>query len=69
MYPGTPLITFMQSQKQLKKQPIFQETLEQEITYIPINETQELIERLAYLTNSQAFIVPMKFWRDIRLSL
>jgi len=49
-----------QLQNQLKKQHIFQEVLEQEMTYIPINEKQELIEKLIYLTTRQAVIIPWK---------
>ena len=59
----------MQTQNQLKKQSIAKKVYDQEITYIPINENQELLEKLAYLTNHQAVIVPMKFWRNIQLSL
>ena len=43
--------------------------LEQEITYIPIDEQQELIKKLVHLTRRQAVIIPWKFWRNIRLSL
>lgn len=46
-----------------------QRALEQEMTYIPIDEQQELIKKLVHLTNSQAVVIPWKFWRNIRLSL
>ena len=51
------------------KMNIQQKILEQEMTYIPIDEQQELIKELVYLTNRQAIIVQWKFWRNIRLSL
>ena len=56
-------------QNQLKKQPILQKADDQEMTYIPIDEQQELINKLVYLTNSQAVIIPRKLWRNIQLSL
>jgi len=58
----------MQIQSQLKKEHVFPKDVEQEITYIPINEQQELIKKFVHLTNSQAVIIPWKFWRNIRLS-
>ena len=48
---------------------IQQKALEQEFTYIPINEQQELIKKFVHLTNRQAVIIPWKFWRNIQLSL
>ena len=51
------------------KMNIQQRALEQEITYIPIDEQQELIKELVQLINRQAVIIPWKFWRNIRLSL
>jgi hypothetical protein len=48
---------------------IQQRALEQEMTYIPIDEQQELIKKLVHLSNHQAVIIPWKFWRNIRLSL
>lgn len=59
----------MQTQSQLKKEHNFSKALEQEITYVPINEQQELIKKLVHLTNRQAVIIPWKFWRNIQLSL
>ena len=51
------------------KMNIQKRALEQEITYIAIEEQQELIKKLVHLTSRQAVIIPWKFWRNIRLSL
>ena len=59
----------MQTQDQLKKESVFQKALDQEITYIPIDEQQELIKKLVHLTKHQAVIIPWECWRDIRLSI
>ena len=67
MYLGTRLIYFMQNQNQLKKQAIFQKAEQQEMIYIPINENQELVEKLAYLTKSQAVIMPRELLKYIQL--
>ena len=51
----------MQTQSQLKKEHVFPEAEEQEITYIPIDEQQEILKKLVYLANRQNVILPWKF--------